>query len=70
MKVNEVIEELDLKTYEYDQNQNSFVHFEKNSTRNFSIYDFTSEIIKLVRFLNNNHIDFEEDFKGNIRLIN
>ena len=70
MKVNEVIEELDLKTYEYDKNQNSFVHSEKSSERNFNIYDFTSEIIKLVRFLNNNHIDFEEDFKGNIKLVN
>ena len=69
MQISKIIEELDLKTYEYNQNQNSFVHFEKSDKRNFSIYDFISEIIKLVRFLNTNHIDFEEDLKGNIKLL-
>lgn len=69
MKPDKVIEELDLKTYEYIQNQSSFVHLEKSSEKNFTFYDFTSEIIKLVRFLKTNNIDFEDDFKGNIRLI-
>lgn len=69
MKPDKVIEELHLKTYEYVQNQNSFVHLEKSSEKNFTFYDFTSEIIKLVRFLKTNNIDFEDDFKGNIRLI-
>lgn len=70
MKPDKVIEELHLKTYEYVQNQNSFVHLEKSSEKNFTFYDFTSEMIKLVRFLKTNNIDFEDDFKGNIRLIN
>ena len=69
MQVSEIVEELNLKTYEYNKKENSFVHFENSDKKNFSIYDFTSEIIKLVRFLNINHIDFEEDFKGNIKLI-
>lgn len=35
MKPDKVIEELHLKTYEYVQNQNSFVHLEKSSEKNF-----------------------------------
>lgn len=33
MKPDKVIEELHLKTYEYVQNQNSFVHLEKSSEK-------------------------------------
>ena len=40
MKPDKVIEELHLKTYEYVQNQNSFVHLEKSSEKNFTFYDF------------------------------
>ena len=34
MKPDKVIEELDLKTYEYVKNENSFVHLEKSSEKN------------------------------------
>ncbi len=68
MIVEQVVNELNLKTYEYDVAQNSFVHMEEQNIKN--VYDFTSEIIKLVRYLDFNHIDFEEDLNGNIKLTN
>lgn len=69
MNIFKIIENLKLRTYVYNENEKSFVHLEKNDTKNINLYDYTAEIIKLVRYLKINHIDFEEDIKGNIKLI-
>lgn len=69
MSASKILEDLNLIIYEFSEMDNSFKHHEELNGEKVNPYDFSAETIKLVRYLEEHHINFEEDLKGDIKLV-